>query len=100
MIDFLARPLPDLDLRVIFIDGKVFTDHTLPIALGVDSDGKKHVLGVREGATENARVVTPLLADLVDRGLSTDRPILFVIDGARHYARRCATWSAMLRSSG
>jgi transposase-like protein len=83
MVEFLARPLPELDLRIIFIDGKVFKQHTLLIALGVDSDGKKHVLGVREGATENARVVTSLLADLVDRGLSTDRPILFVIDGAK-----------------
>ncbi len=40
-------------------------------------------MGVHEGATENARVATSLLADLVDRGLSTDRPILFVIDGAK-----------------
>jgi transposase-like protein len=83
MVAFLARPLADLDLRVIFIDGKVFKAHTLLIALGVDSTGKKHVLGVREGATENTRVVTALLADLVQRGLSSERPILFVIDGAK-----------------
>ena len=48
---FLSRPLVELDLRVIFIDGKVFKDHCMLIALGVASTGKKHVLGVREGAT-------------------------------------------------
>lgn len=80
---FLSRGLKDLKLRVLFIDGKVFKDHCILIALGVDSAGKKHVLGVREGSTENARVATDLLADLVARGLSTERPMLFVIDGAK-----------------
>jgi transposase-like protein len=83
MVEFLGRELAELDLRVIFIDGKVFKEHTLLIALGVDSTGNKHVLGVREGATENTRVVTALLADLVQRGLSTERSMLFVIDGAK-----------------
>ena len=32
-------------------------------AVGVDSDGKKHVLGVREGASENAEVTSALLED-------------------------------------
>lgn len=80
---FTSRPLAETDLRVIYIDGKVFKEHCIVIALGVDSDGKKHVLGLREGATENARVVKGLLGDLVDRGLSTEAPILFVIDGAK-----------------
>jgi len=53
------------------------------IALGVSSDGEKHIVGLREGVTENARVVKALLQDLVDRGLRTDRPVLFVIDGAK-----------------
>lgn len=80
---FLCRPLLDLDLRVVMIDGKALHDHCLLIALGVCSDGAKHVLGVREGTTENARVATALLQDLIDRGLRTDRPVLFVIDGAK-----------------
>lgn len=72
-----------MDLRIVYIDGKVFKEHCILIALGIDSDGQKHVLGLREGATENARVVKALITDLVDRGLSTDDPILFVIDGAK-----------------
>ena len=43
--------------------------HHVLAAVGVDSDGKKHVLGVREGASENAEVTSALLEDLVERGL-------------------------------
>lgn len=83
MSEFMSRPLQDLDIRVICIDGKYVHEHCMLIALGVASDGKKHVLGVREGATENARVVTSLLEDLIERGLSQAQQILFVIDGAK-----------------
>ena len=79
---FLDRPLGELDLRVVCIDGKVFRDHCMVIALGIDTQGRKHVLGLREGATETAAVTTGLLSDLVTRGLPTDRTLLFVIDGA------------------
>jgi transposase-like protein len=47
----------------------------------------KHVLGVREGATENAASCTALLTDMRDRGLRTDRAILAVIDGAKALAK-------------
>ena len=79
---FLSRPLGELDLRVVCIDGKVFQDHCMVVALGIDTRGRKHVLGLREGATETAAVTTGLLSDLVTRGLPTDRTLLFVIDGA------------------
>jgi putative transposase len=45
--------------------------------------GGKHVLGLREGATENAAAVKALLADLVERGLDNNRSLLVVIDGAK-----------------
>ena len=44
---------------------------------------KKHVLGVREGASENAEVTSALLEDLVERGLDPGRRRLFVIDGSK-----------------
>jgi putative transposase len=47
------------------------------VALGVDEAGCKHVLGLRQGETENALVVTDLLCDLRDRGVETTRPTLF-----------------------
>ena len=84
---FLSRPLGELDLRVVCIDGKVFRDHCIVIALGIDTDGRKHVLGLREGATETAAVATGLLNDLVTRGLSTDRTMLFLVDGAQALRR-------------
>ena len=72
---FLSRPLDELDLRVVCIDGKVFRDHCMVVALGIDTQGRKHVLGLREGATETAVVTSGLLSDLVTRGLPTDRTL-------------------------
>ncbi len=79
---FVSRPLGELDLRVVCIDGKVFKEHCIVIALGIDTAGRKHVLGLREGATETAAVSTALLNDLVTRGLPTDRAMLFLVDGS------------------
>ena len=62
-------------------------DHVLLVALGIDTVGAKHVLGVREGATENATACTALLTDIVERGLATDRAILAVLDGAKALAK-------------
>ena len=49
----------------------------------VDLGGRQHVLGLWEGATENARACKGLLEDLVTRGLATDRAMLVVLDGAK-----------------
>lgn len=87
MTEWLGRDLGTLDLGVLMIDGIYIEEHVMLVALGIDADGKKHVLGVREGATENAAACTALLADLRDRGLRTDRPILAVLDGAKALAR-------------
>jgi putative transposase len=81
--ELLERRLEELDLCVILLDGKEFHDFTLIVALGVDSVGKKHVLGLWPGATENAEVCGALLDDLLERGLARDRPYLFLLDGAK-----------------
>src|SRR2546428_8677253 len=78
---WLAQPLDGLDVRIIIIDGLHFRDHVILVALGVDSQGRKHVLALREGMTENATVCKALLADVRERGLDLERPVLFVIDG-------------------
>jgi transposase-like protein len=87
MGEWLGSDLTKLDLAVLMVDGICIADHVLLVALGIDSDGKKHVLGVREGATENAAACTALLADLRDRGLRTDRAVLVVIDGSKALAK-------------
>jgi putative transposase len=68
--EMLERPLGDLDLCVVFLDGKEFHDFTLIVAVGVECQGRKHVLGLWSGATENAEVCGALLDDLIERGLS------------------------------
>jgi transposase-like protein len=78
---WLAAPLDGLDVRIILIDGLHFRDHVILLAVGVDAQGTKHVLALREGTTENAAVCTALLADVRQRGLALDRPTLFIIDG-------------------
>lgn len=83
----LARPLGDLDLVAILIDGIHFQDHLLVVALGIASDGHKHVLGLWEGDTENTATVTGLLTSLRDRGLDISIPHLFVIDGSKALAK-------------
>jgi transposase-like protein len=83
MTVWLSAPLSDLDVRVLVIDGIVFHDHTVIIVLGIDSEGKKHVLGLREGTTENSAVAKALFRDLLDRGLDPERARLFVVDGSK-----------------
>lgn len=77
------RRLEGLEILIIYIDGIRFAGHHVMVALGVDPMGKKHLLGVHEGATENATVVTELLTDLVARGLDPKQRRLFVIDGSK-----------------
>ena len=67
---------------VIMIDGVEYAGETMVVALGITEDGTKKVLGLRQGATENAEVCAALLEDLRGRGLDAGRPTLFVLDGA------------------
>jgi transposase-like protein len=83
LAQWLARPLGELDLAVVMIDGIHFRDRVILLALGIDTQGNKHVLGLREGSTEAARVVASLLSDLIDRGLDAQRMRLWVIDGGK-----------------
>jgi transposase-like protein len=83
LTQWLSQPLGDLDLVVVMVDGIHFRDRVILVALGIDTHGKKHILGLREGSTEATRVVRSLLADLVERGLAADRTRLWVIDGGK-----------------
>jgi transposase-like protein len=77
------RDYSDKDILVIWIDGIQLGAYHVICAVGVDAAGNEHVLGLREGATENACVAKALLEDLVARGLKSSRPRLFVIDGSK-----------------
>lgn len=77
------RPLDKLDLLILYLDGVIFGEHHVLVAVGVDEEGTKHVLGIAEGASENQVVAKGLLEDMVRRGLATGRKYLFVIDGSK-----------------
>jgi putative transposase len=81
--ELMARRLDDVRLAVMMLDGMEIADRTHIVALGISTDGVKIPLGLWEGSTENATLVSMLLADLVDRGLDPEQAILFVIDGGR-----------------
>jgi putative transposase len=78
-----SRDLSKLDIAVIMIDGIGFGDRTVVAAKAITTSGKKHIVGLQEGDTENSEVVKDLLQKLIERGLPTDRVILFVVDGAK-----------------
>src|SRR3954452_3609456 len=96
----MERPLGELRLCAVLIDGTPFKDRQMIAALGIGCDGRKTVLGLREGATENTTVVGALLSELVQRGLDFSTPRLYALDGAKalHTAvRRHAGESAFIQ---
>jgi len=79
----MERQLGELKLCAIVIDGTPFKGRQMIAAIGVGNDGEKTILGLREGATENAAVVRELLEDMAGRGLDFATPRLYVLDGAK-----------------
>jgi putative transposase len=84
MKDWMGADLSGLDIMVVQIDGIHITEHlVLVAAIGIDSEGVKHPLGLIEGATEHGAVVQALIDDLIERGLDPVVPRLFIIDGSK-----------------
>ena len=92
--------LEDWDLIGPHLEEVTLKERQIIVALGIGCDGRKTVLGLREGATENATVVGALLSDLLERGLDFSTPRLYVLDGGKalHAAvRRHAGESAFIQ---
>ncbi len=87
LASLMGAELSHLDLVALMVDGVHFAGHCCVVALGIDIDGTKHPLGVVEGSTENATLVTDLIVDLRERGLDATKPILAVIDGSKALRR-------------
>ena len=83
LAEVFSRDLSDLDLLACFIDGLHVGEHLIVVALGIDSAGRKHPLGLWEGTTENKATCSALLSNLVERGLDSNQAMLFVIDGGK-----------------
>ena len=81
--DMMERRLDKTRLCALLIDATPFEGQQMVAALGIGQDGRKTILGIRQGATENATVVGELLGDLVSRGLDFTEPRLYVLDGGK-----------------
>jgi len=81
--EFQERDLSGGDLVAVFLDGKTFAESTMVIALGITISGEKRFLGFVETDTENAKVLTPFLRSLVERGLEVSEGLLVILDGGK-----------------
>jgi len=81
--EMMERRLDKIQLCALLIDATPFAGQQMVAALGIAQDGRKMILGLRQGATENATVASELLSDLVSRGLDFAVPRLYVLDGGK-----------------
>ena len=81
--EFQERDLSREDVVALFLDGKAFADSMMVIALGITISGEKRFLGFMETDTENAKVLTPFLRSLVERGLDASQGLLVILDGGK-----------------
>lgn len=78
-----SRMFPDKTFWCIVLDGIVFGGSVVIVALGVDTDGEKHFLGVSEGSTENSETCMNLLQSISARGITFTDKVLVVMDGSK-----------------
>lgn len=79
----MSRRFDSLGITALLLDSVEFAGKAVMVAMGIDQNGTKHILGIRLGATENAVVCKDLLADLVERGVDGEEGLLAIIDGAK-----------------
>lgn len=72
-----------MELVVIYVGGMHFGEQCVLAAVGVNLEGRKHVLALREGVTENAEAAKDLLEHLVSHGFNPEQRRSFVIDGSK-----------------
>ncbi len=82
MQEFINRRIEDY-YPVIMMDGVTTGDYLVIVALGISKAGKKKVLGIIEGSTENAKICTDLIQNMIKRGLDAEENRLFVLDGGK-----------------
>ena len=81
--EFTSRSLEDFDLLALFIDGTSFAQDQMIIAMGVNPEGQKKVLGFVQASTENHLPIADLLRSLQARGLRMRANVLVCIDGSK-----------------
>ena len=81
--ELMERRLDKTRLCALMVDATPFEGQQMVAALGIAQDGRKLILGLRQGATENATVVGELFGDLMNRGLDFTEARLYVLDGGK-----------------
>jgi transposase-like protein len=79
----MKRSLTEHKFCALLMDGTPFCDQQMIVSIGITLQGQKVLLGLRQGATENATVVKHLLEDLRDRGVDFEVPRLYLLDGGK-----------------
>ena len=82
MDEFFKRRIEG-NYPAMMLDGLELGQMTIIAAMGIDAEGKKRILGLAEGGSENSEVVKALLADLIERGLDATEPRLYILDGGK-----------------
>jgi len=88
-VEQLRSPsLSEQDWTVLMLDGiRLSKDELAIVAIGITSEGHKHVLDFDLGSTENAEVCRDLMRRLMARGFHCDRRLLAVLDGSEALRR-------------
>src|SRR6202162_5205516 len=79
----MERRLDKMRFCGLLIAATPFEGQQMVAVLGIGEDGRKTILGLRQGATENATVVGELLGDLMERGLNFIEARLCVLEGGK-----------------
>lgn len=78
-----SRDLSSYSWMAIMVDGIEFGGACVTVALGITTQGKKLILGLKRGDTEDSEVCKDLFQNLLERGFNKDEPFLFVLDGSK-----------------
>jgi putative transposase len=95
----MTRSLEQVQLCTLLMDGTCFKGESLIVAIGIDRLGNKLVLGLIQGATENASVVCDLFKQLEERGLNFRARCSTSLTAAALYGPRSSATPATQPSS-
>lgn len=87
LAEMTDRRLDGYDIVAIVIDGKVFYDDEIIVALGITVDGRKVMLGYTQAGSENSSVCKEFLKGLMDRGLKIEAGVLCIVDGSKAFKK-------------
>lgn len=77
------RTFEGKEFFALFIDGTNFGGDMVVVALGVDMQGNKHFIGISQGSTENAEIVSDLLSSISERKIQFSKKVICVLDGSK-----------------